>query len=276
MSVSPRPDTELQPNSPRNQNNGLMNTRVVFYFSLPVSILLTVIKGIKSTQKGHLFGSFSSRLGWVMEWNMTHQFNYRLTIVWPLYKYWFQLLSTQISFQQWFASSSSRASVEGAPAAAVPVWALPVLCWLFILLKANAGCLASEGLRPLGYKGVFPLLNYNILIYCQHIKLLFKEIMILMILLITTSVLLNLVLLLQSASAISGRIVLKHYHNSKMPTSQCDLPHWGAASGLAWTVKTQMLTFPGGNVSITLILWGGRMEECCCRGLNYLWAPRHF
>lgn len=150
MSVSPRPDTELQPNSPRNQNNGLMNTGVVFYFSLPASILLTVIKGIKSTQKGHLFGSFSSRLGWVMEWNMTHQFNYRLTIVSPLYKYWFQLLSTQISFQQWFASSSSHAAVEGAPAPAVPVWALAVLCWLFILLIANGGCLASEGLRPLG------------------------------------------------------------------------------------------------------------------------------
>lgn len=68
MSVPPpRPDSELQLNGPRNPNNGLMNTEAVFYFSLPASILLTVIKEMKSTQKGRRFGSLSSRLGWVME-----------------------------------------------------------------------------------------------------------------------------------------------------------------------------------------------------------------
>lgn len=75
-----------------------MNTEVVFYFSLPASIFLTVIKEMKSTRKGRLFGSFSSRLNCVMEWKMTRQFNYRHTIVSPLYKYWFWPLSASSNF----------------------------------------------------------------------------------------------------------------------------------------------------------------------------------
>lgn len=68
MSMPPPPtDSESQLNGPRNPNNGLMNTEAMFYFSLPASILLTVIKEMKSTQKGHRFGSLSSRLGWVMQ-----------------------------------------------------------------------------------------------------------------------------------------------------------------------------------------------------------------
>ncbi len=38
------PSTELQLNGPQVPNNKLMNTEVVFYFSMPGSILFTVIK----------------------------------------------------------------------------------------------------------------------------------------------------------------------------------------------------------------------------------------
>lgn len=75
-----------------------MNTEVAFYFSLPPSILFTAIKEMKSTWKWGLFGSFSCKLGLVMEWNMTHQFNYCVRIVSPQYKYWFRLLSPRDPF----------------------------------------------------------------------------------------------------------------------------------------------------------------------------------
>lgn len=45
---------ELQLNGPQVPNNKLMNTGVVFYFSLPGSILFTVIEEMKSTWKGGL------------------------------------------------------------------------------------------------------------------------------------------------------------------------------------------------------------------------------
>lgn len=104
------------------KKNNLMNTEVVFVFSLPPSFLFTVIKAMKSACEGtpnyqhhHVhthththnppqatpplfFGSFSCKPAQAVEWNMTHQFNYCLGIVSPRYKYWFRLLPPRISF----------------------------------------------------------------------------------------------------------------------------------------------------------------------------------